>query len=123
LSQLSLPGKSLIEPSRSTGNFRNLLLSFGCHFHFGVSSMKSIFRAYQHASVRFNVAGKIFASCNVFDGRVILSEYIKLVLTISIGMVIERLLADDARYSLGPVPCPERDCIPRVVVSFFPSRK
>lgn len=85
--------------------------------------MRNICRAYQHASVRFNVAGKIFASCNVFDGRAILSEYIKLVLTIPIEMVIKRLLANDALYSLSPVPSPKPNYIPRVVVSFFRSRE
>ena len=55
-----------------------------------VSSMRNICRAYQDGSVRFDTAGEIFASCDLFNGRAIFAEHFELVPVVAVEMVVER---------------------------------
>jgi hypothetical protein len=74
-------------------------------------SARNIGSAYQHASVGFYAAGKIFASCYLFNGRTIFPEHFELVPIVTSKMIIQRFLADDALYSLIPVESPENNNI------------
>ena len=85
--------------------------------------MRNICRAYQDGSVRFDTAGEVFASCNVFNGRAILAEHFEHVSVVSVEMVVERFSADSASYPLRPVLTPEHDCVTTSVMPFFRSRE
>jgi hypothetical protein len=50
--------------------------------------MRNICRAYQDGSVRFDSAGEVFASRDVFNGRAILAEHFELVSVVSVEIVV-----------------------------------
>ena len=85
--------------------------------------MRNISRAYEDGSVRFNTAGEVFASCDVFNGWAIFSEHFQLVSVIAVEMVIERLPADSASNTLRPVLTPEHDYVATGVMPFFRCRE
>ena len=58
--------------------------------------MSNICRAYQDDSIRFNTAGEVFASRDLFNGRAIFAEHFELVSVVAVEMVIERFSADGA---------------------------
>jgi hypothetical protein len=58
--------------------------------------MRNICRAYQYGSVRFDTAGEVFASRDLFNGRAIFAEHFELVSVVAVEMVIERFSADGA---------------------------
>ena len=86
-----------------------------------IRSLGNICRAYQDGSVRFDTAREIFASCDLFNGLAICSEYFEFVPVVPIEMIVQSLLADDALDSLIPVETPEHDYIPIGVIPFFRS--
>jgi len=87
-----------------------------------IRSLGNICRAYQDGSVRFDSAREIFASCDLFNGLAICSEYFEFVPVVPIEMIVQSLLADDALDSLIPVETPEHDYIPIGVIPFFRRR-
>ncbi len=67
----------------------NAILPSAIHTQgFAIHSMRNICCANQDGSVGFNSAGKVFASCNLFNGRAILAEHIELVLMTPMEIVI-----------------------------------
>jgi hypothetical protein len=82
-------------------------------------STRNICRAYHDGSVRFNTAGKIFASCDLFNGLAICSEYFELVPVVPTEMIVQSLFADDTLDSLIPVETPEHNNIPIGVMPFL----
>ena len=58
--------------------------------------MRNICRAYQDGSVRFDTAGEIFASCDVFNGRAMVAKHFEFIPLVAVEMVIERFSADGA---------------------------